>query len=118
MHQQVVVTTDAPAALKPLLASAIQSELHMLELGLARIAERLRAFEKQYSLTSEEFERRFATGEIGESLGYTEWAGEIETYRRLEGHCKPCRGPHCIDRGLLPADRDPRSGIARTHPSQ
>jgi hypothetical protein len=27
MHQQVVVTTDAPAALKPLLASAIQGRV-------------------------------------------------------------------------------------------
>jgi len=83
MHQQVVVTPDAPAALKSLLASAIQSELRMLELGLACIAERLQAFEKQYGLTSEEFEQRFATGEIGESLDYIEWAGEIKTYRRL-----------------------------------
>jgi hypothetical protein len=85
MRQQVVVTTDAPAALKPLLASAIQAELRMLELGLARIAERLRTFEKQYGLTSEEFAQRFATGEIGESLDDIEWAGEIETSRRLEG---------------------------------
>ena len=85
MRQQVVVTTDAPAALKPLLASAIQSELRMLELGLVRITERLQAFEKQYNLTSAEFEQRFETGEIGESLDYIEWAGEIETYRRLEG---------------------------------
>jgi hypothetical protein len=46
MHQQVVVTTDASAALKPLLASAIQSELRMLEFGLARIAECLQAFQK------------------------------------------------------------------------
>jgi len=51
----------------------------------ARIAERLHAFEKQYGLTSEEFAQCFATGEIGESLDYIEWAGEIETYRRLEG---------------------------------
>ena len=85
MHQQVVVTTDAPAALRPLIASAIQSELRMLELSVARIAERLQAFEKQYGLTSEEFAHRFATGEIGESLDYIEWTGEIETYRRLEG---------------------------------
>ena len=84
MRQQVVVTTDAPAALKPLLASAIQSELRMLELGLARITERLQAFKKQYSLTSEEFEQRFETGEVGERLDYIEWAGEIKTYRRLE----------------------------------
>ena len=85
MRQQVIVTTDAPAALKPLLESAIQSELRMLELGLARIAERLHAFEKQYGLTSEEFEHRFEAGEIGESLDYIEWAGEIKTYHRLEG---------------------------------
>jgi hypothetical protein len=85
MRQQVVVTTDVPAALKPLLASAIQSELRILELGLARIAERLQAFEKQYGLTSEEFAYRFATGASGVSLDYIEWAGEIETYRRLEG---------------------------------
>ena len=85
MHQQVIVTTDAPAALKPLLASALQAELRMLELGLTRIAERLQAFERQYGLMSEEFAHRIATGEIGESLGYIEWAGEIETYRRLEG---------------------------------
>jgi hypothetical protein len=45
MRQQVVVTTDAPAARKPLLASAIQAEFRMLELGLARIAEHLQAFE-------------------------------------------------------------------------
>ena len=56
MHQQVVVTTDAPAALKPLLASAIQSELRILELGLARIAERLQAFEKQYTDFRYDFE--------------------------------------------------------------
>jgi hypothetical protein len=85
MRQQVVVTTDAPAALKPLLASAIQSELRILELGLVRIAERLQAFEKQHGLTSEEFAHRFTTGECGESLDYIEWAEEIETYRRLEG---------------------------------
>jgi len=84
MHQQVIVTTDAPAALKPLLASAIQAEVRMLELSLARVAERLRVFEQLYSLTSEEFTYRFASGEIGESLDYIEWAGEIETYRRLE----------------------------------
>jgi hypothetical protein len=85
MRQQVIITTDASAALKPLLESAIQSELHMLELGLARIVERLQAFEKQYGLTSDEFERRFEAGEIGESLDHIEWAGEIKTYRRLEG---------------------------------
>jgi hypothetical protein len=84
MSQQVVVTTDAAVALKPLLESAIQSELRMLDLGLARTAERLRAFETQYGLTSEEFAHRFETGEVNENLDFIEWAGEIKTARLLQ----------------------------------
>jgi hypothetical protein len=71
-------------ALKPLLASAIQSELRMLELGLARTAQRLRTFEAQYGLTSEDFERRFTAGEAEESLDFIEWAGEIKTWHLLQ----------------------------------
>jgi hypothetical protein len=84
MSQQVIVTTDAPVALKPLIESAIRSELRMLELGLARTSQRLHAFEDQYGLTSEEFERRFAAGDIAETLDYIEWAGEIKTYHLLK----------------------------------
>ena len=84
MSQQVIVTTDAPVALKPLLESAIQAEVRMLELGLARTSQRLRAFEDQYSLTSEEFERRFEAGEVDESFDCIEWAGEIKTARLLQ----------------------------------
>jgi hypothetical protein len=102
MRQQVVVTTDAPAALKPLLASAIQAELRMLELGLARIAERLQAFEKQYSLTSEEFEHRFATGEIGRLCTISNGSERSRPPVVLRGNGKPCRKPPCIDRGLFP----------------
>ena len=84
MSQNVIVTTDASVALKPLLESAIRSELCLLDLGLARTSQHLRAFEDQYSLTSEEFERRFATREWDESLDYIEWAGEIKTYHLLK----------------------------------
>jgi hypothetical protein len=84
MSQKVIVTTDASIALKPLLESAIQSELRMLELGLARTAQHLRAFEERFSLTSEEFERRFTAGKINETLDFIEWAGEIKTYHLLK----------------------------------
>jgi hypothetical protein len=83
MCQQIIVTTEASIALKPLLESAIRSELRMLELGLAQTAQRLHVFEDQDGLTSEEFERRFATGDLGESLDHIEWAGEIKTYHLL-----------------------------------
>jgi hypothetical protein len=84
MSQQVIVTTDASIALKPLLESAIQSELRMLELGLARTAQHLHIFEERFGLTSEEFESRFTAGEIGETLDFIEWAGEIKTHHLLK----------------------------------
>jgi len=92
MIQRVTVTVDAPVAIKPLLESAIRSELRMLELGLERTHQRLRAFEERYGLTSEEFERRFEAGEVNESLDFIEWAGEIKTYRLLEAHRQALQG--------------------------
>ena len=84
MVQQVTITTDAQVALKSLLASALRSELRMLELSLQRTSQRLHAFEAQHGLTSDEFERRFNAGKLEESLDFIEWAGEIKTFRLLE----------------------------------
>lgn len=84
MIQQLTITADAPVALKPLIESAIRSELRMLDLGLERTRQRLHLFEERYGLTSEEFGRRFNAGEVTESLDFIEWAGEIKTYQLLE----------------------------------
>jgi len=92
MLQQITVTTDTPVALKPLIESAIQSELRMLDLGLERTRQRLGAFEKQHGLTSEEFERRFNAGQIAESLDFIEWAGEIKTHRLLQSQRQALQG--------------------------
>jgi len=92
MFQQVTVTTDTPVALRPLVESAIRSELRMLDLGLERTRQRLHDFEAQYDMSSQEFARRFAVGDIAESLDFIEWAGEIETYRRLESHRQALHG--------------------------
>jgi hypothetical protein len=88
MTQQVTVTSDSPIELKPLIESAIRSELRILALGLERTKQRLQAFEERYGLTSEDFERRLETGEIEESLDFIEWAGEINTYQHLDAQRK------------------------------
>ena len=51
--------------------------------GIKRTRERLTAFEKQFGMTSEEFERRYAAAEIDESLESIEWLGEIKMLRVL-----------------------------------
>jgi len=84
MLQRLTITSETTIALKPLIESAIRSELRMLELGLERTRQRLRLFEERYHLTSEEFERRFQAGEVTESLDFIEWAGEIKTQQLLE----------------------------------
>lgn len=92
MTQQVVITTEATVELKPLIESAIQSEIRMLEVGLARTQQRLQNFETQYHLSSDEFERAFENGEFEETLDSIEWAGEIKTYRLLETYRQTLQG--------------------------
>jgi len=84
MVQQITITADTPIALKPLIESAVQSELRMLELGVERTMQRLHTFEAQYGLTSAEFEQRFESGAVEESLDFIEWAGEVKTYQLLK----------------------------------
>jgi hypothetical protein len=52
MVQQVMISTDTSVALRPLVESAIRSELRMLELGLERTRQYLRGFEVQYGISS------------------------------------------------------------------
>lgn len=84
MLQQVMVTSDGPAEIKPLLEAAIRSQLKALNHGIQRTSERLAEFEQRYQMTSAEFERGFEAGQIEESLDFIEWSGEIKTLHFLE----------------------------------
>ena len=82
--QQVTLTTESPEKVKPLLQTAIQNELKLLEHGIARTHERLAAFEKQFGMTTTEFERRFDGKDLKETLDFLDWWGEIKMLRLLE----------------------------------
>ncbi len=84
MIQQVTVTTTGSVAIKPLIETAIRSQLKSLQHGIKRTHERLAQFERQYNLTSVEFEQRYKTGEIQETLEIDDWLMEIEALRLLE----------------------------------
>jgi hypothetical protein len=83
MLSQVTVTTELPGVLRPLLKSAIQNETKSLAHGIRRTRERLLAFEKNFGMTSDEFEQRFSAAELAESLAFIEWLGEIKMLRVL-----------------------------------
>ena len=94
MIQNITITTDAKVSLKPLLESAIQTEVKVLALGLQRTRERLLEFERRFGMTSADFERRFSARELDESLEFIEWMGEIKTLRLLEDQQRALQGAH------------------------
>jgi len=82
--QQITIFSESPVALKPLLESAIQTELRLLQFGIGRTQEKIAVFEREYELASDEFEKLLHAGRIQENLDLIEWSGEIETLRRLQ----------------------------------
>ena len=83
MLGQVTVTTESPKILKPLLRAAMQTEAKAVAHGIKRTRQRLLSFEKQFGMTSDEFERRYLAAEIAESFDFIEWLGEIKMLRVL-----------------------------------
>lgn len=83
MPQEIRVSSNASVPIRPLIESAIQAELRMLDLAIERTGNRLLDFEEAYGMGSKDFESRFGKGDLGESLDFIEWAGELKTLQML-----------------------------------
>lgn len=92
MLHQVTVKTKHPEAMRPLLRSALQRELRLLQQGIRRTHVRLAAFEKQYAMSTEEFLRRFTRDDLGETLDFIDWYGETKMLASLEEQKKAIEG--------------------------
>ena len=84
MLQQVTVQTSNAKRLKPLLKSAIQNQLDDIEHGIQLTHAKLKAFEKQYAMSTAEFLRRFKPGDLEETLDFIDWQGETKMLALLE----------------------------------
>jgi len=84
MLQQLTITTANRAMLKPLVESAIENEKKMLSRGIERTRKRLAEFERQFGMSSAEFERRLNALELTETVEATDWRMEIGMLRLLE----------------------------------
>lgn len=83
MIQEITIKSDSAVNLKPLIEAAIRSELKLLAHGIHRTRTKLVEFERQFGMSSEEFEQKFNHAELNESLDFIEWFGEIKTLRML-----------------------------------
>ena len=84
MLQQLTIRTTNKAALRPVLRSAIESEKRMIAFGLQKTRLRLADSERQFGMTSAEFERRLNSGELEETVTLTDWRMEMGMLRLLE----------------------------------
>jgi len=82
--EKVIIKTANPELLKPLIKDIIRGELGDVEHGIELTRARLDSFEKHYKMTTTEFLRRFTRDDLGETLDFIEWDGEVKTLELLE----------------------------------
>lgn len=80
---QLTLTSSGSHPLKPLVESAIQNELRMVEAGIQRTEQRLHDFEARFGMSSQDFLRRAEAGDVPETLDFAEWEGECRLIERL-----------------------------------
>ncbi len=91
MLQQVTIRTQDANALKPLVRAALERQEKLLEFSIRRTGEALEVFEQRYAMSTEEFERKFKTGEIAETLDFIDWWMEVEALHHLENQLQSMR---------------------------
>ncbi len=84
MLQEIVIKSNAQEPIKPLVESAIRSQLKSLQHGIKRTKERIADFEKKAGMTSAEFEKRLGEGGLEETLETIDWNMELAALRLLE----------------------------------
>jgi len=84
MSQQITIETSNAQRLKPWIRSVIENTVYDVERGIQKTRAKLEAFEKQFGMSTAEFERRFKPGDLEETLDFIEWEGEIKTLRLLQ----------------------------------
>ena len=84
MLQEVKIWTRNAEELKPILRLALEREIKLLGHSIQRTPERLTSFEKQFSMSTDEFLRRFTKDDLGETLDFVDWYGETKMFAQLE----------------------------------
>jgi hypothetical protein len=79
----VTLVSPTQRPLRSLVEAALQNELRLLQAGIRRTEQRVKAFEVQYALSSDEFLRRYENDELAETLDLVEWVGEARLLERL-----------------------------------
>jgi hypothetical protein len=94
MLQQITIETPNISQFEPILRTALEREVHLVEYAILRTQERLAEFEKKFGLSTSEFERRFHPGDLEVTLDFIEWWGEVKTLRLLDEKLAVVKAAH------------------------
>lgn len=62
---------------------ALRQYLQRIEDNIQQVERRLKRFEEEFGMDSEEFYAKLQNAEVDERIEYSEWAGEHEMLHRL-----------------------------------
>ncbi len=82
--EKIIIKTANPDMLGSLVKGIIRRELDDVEGGIELTRARLHSFEMRYNITTTEFLHRFTRDNLGETLDFIEWDGEVKTLELLE----------------------------------
>ena len=88
----LTLTSPRQRPLRPLVEAALNNELRVMQAGVRRTEQRLKAFESQYGLSSQEFLQRYENDELSETLDFAEWVGEHRLLERLREKAETLQG--------------------------
>ena len=77
--------------LKPLVEAALANQLRLLQAGIRQTEERLKKFENQFQMNTQDFISRYENDEIRETLDKGEWIGEARLLKRLQEKAETIR---------------------------
>lgn len=84
MMTQVIVQPTTATNVRRLLQTAVEHELRLLHIGIARTQQQLQRFEQSFQRQTPDFYQEFQSGRLGDDVEYLKWAGEYETLLQLQ----------------------------------
>jgi len=89
---RVIIQPESSDNVKNLVELALENQLRVLTVGIAKTKSKLSQFERENEMESSAFYEKFGQGKLGDDFKYMRWAGEYETLKRLEKDYQDLQG--------------------------
>jgi hypothetical protein len=89
---RVIIEPESSDNVKNLVELALENQLRVLTVGIAKTKSKLSEFERENAMESSAFYEKYGQGKLGDDFEYVRWAGEYETLKRLEKDYQDLQG--------------------------